>query len=125
MPYAGTFKINGIDFSQYVHKNGPQYTLTPKYGLPDRDTLDGVTHVDYAKHKGTLIVPFNPATPEQARAISSVCKSGVLFVTFYDQDSDADVTIRVKPVQIDRAPALTKRGAVSHYRVSLSAFQEL
>jgi hypothetical protein len=123
--YAKTFMINGVDLSAHVHKRGPQFIDTPVFGLPEKMTLDGVTHVDYKKHKSTIVVPFNPSTPEDARIISNLCKSGILFVTTYNPDDDADVTYTVKPVPVTKDPALTKAGEVSHYRFSNIAFQEL
>ena len=123
--YAKTFRINGVDLSEHVHKNGPQFIDTPVFGLPDKMTLDGVTHIDYKKHKSTIVVPFNPKTPTDARTISKLCKSGILFITAYDPDEDADVTYTVKPVPVIKDPALTQGGTVSHYKISNVAFQEL
>lgn len=123
--YAKTFKINGVDLSAHVHEDGPQFTSVPVFGLPDKMTADGVTHVDFVKYKDVISVPFNPTTPEAARTISNLYKSGVLWLTTYNPDLDADVTIRTKPATISRNPALTAAGIVTHYQIINLPFEEL
>lgn len=123
--YNKTLRIDGYDIAPYVHKKGPQITFTPVYGLPDEETLDGATHTDYAGDRATIVIPFNPMTPEQERHITNLCTGGIKFLTYYDRATDTDITIRVKPVPVTSDPAMTKAGTVTHFKINNLAFASL
>jgi hypothetical protein len=123
--YNKTLRIDGVDISRYVHKSGPQISYAPEYGLQDEVTIDGTIHTDYAGERMTIVIPFNPATPEQARYVSNLIRGGVKWLTYYDADKDEDVTIRCKPAPLKIDPVLTKAGEVALYKITNISFVNL
>lgn len=55
------FKVNGVDFSDIVHKYGYTTDRVPVYSKTVT-TLDGVAHTRLIRTKGILKVPLNPAS---------------------------------------------------------------
>lgn len=123
--YNNTFKINGTDYSAYVHKRGPQMTYTPIKGLPDKMTLDGTMHTDIIGYKRGVSVPFNPMTADTMTAIISAYTSGLLFLTVLDRKTNADATFLAEPGTLVSDPALVKGGAVAMYQIGNLTFKEV
>ena len=124
MAYKKTFKLNGADFAQYVHEDGPQVTNVSVKGLPDEYTEDNKKHIDIRGRKDIYTYPFNPTSEAETRAIKNACAADPLWLTAYDTDIGADRTfpVEVSPVQQD--PAFEEDG-VKYFQLAPITFSEL
>lgn len=118
--YSKVFKMNSKDFSPYVHKEGVSFAYKYRKGLPDKDTMDGTTHVDLGKNKRTVTARFNPQTETIADTILNEYRSGLIFLTI-----DTGTFLSEPITEATKIPALSKKGVVTMYNISPLVFKEL
>lgn len=119
------FKMNGKDFSEHVHKEGISISYTFRKGLPDRETMDGVRHVDLGKNKRLITVRFNPTDQPMTQAILSEYRSGLIALTIYDSAVGGDITITTEPKTAINSPVLVRSDGLRLEQISPLTFEEL
>lgn len=119
------FKIDGIDYTEYAHKNGLTITYAPVYGLPEKMTLDGVTHDDVIKNKATYTIRMNPVKPDIAREILQAYKQPKVYLTIYDVSEGVDKTILCRTGAATSSDPFVKQGEAAYWKLSDLTFREV
>lgn len=89
------FKVNGVDFSDVVHKYGYTTDRVPVFGKTVT-TLDGVDHTRLIRTRGVLKVPLNPTSESRATEFYAELKKLPAEVEYHSFQSGADVTETMK-----------------------------
>jgi hypothetical protein len=117
---AVPFKMNSMDISAYIQKDGVSTTYVYRKGLPDKYTMDGKKHTDMGTNKRIVTIRFNPQSEDVVDQIINEYRSGLIFVTHNTE------MFLCEPVsQATKSAALTVAGEVTAYQVSPLTFEEL
>lgn len=117
------FRMNSKDFSAYVQKNGVSIAYSYRKGLPDKNTNDGVRHVDLGPNKRLVTVNFNPQPEDICDLILSEYRSGLINLTV--RDNGETIMILTEPTSAaTKTPIMTKAG-VTWFQISQLTFEEL
>lgn len=121
---ATTFKMNGKDFSPYVHYYSPSTGASFIKGLSDKYTLDGTLHDDVIAIKDGHTFALNPVTESEMRLIAAEYKAANVYVTLYNAETGADKTVLCRPSPMTRKPALVKQGVITYWQLGDLVFTE-
>lgn len=89
------FTVNGIDFSDIVHKYGYTTDRVPVYG-PTVTTIDGVDHLRLIRTKGMLKVPLNPNSESRVAAFCAELQKLPADVEYHSFQAGVDVSETMK-----------------------------
>ena len=90
-----TFKINGVDFSDVVHKYGYRTDLIPVFSRCVT-TLDHVAHERLVRRRGELTITTNPVPAERAAAFYAALSALPASITYHSFQLGTDVTQTMK-----------------------------
>lgn len=85
------FKVNDIDFSSFVERDGYKTSLAPVYGETIQ-TLDGVGHTAMLRLKGELSLKLNPRTAQDTAALCTELLKAPCEVQYHCLQRNMDVT---------------------------------
>lgn len=85
------FTINGVDFSDVVHKYGYATDSIPVYSRTIT-TLDGVDHCNLIRMRGVLTITTNPVSEARAAAFCSALQSLPAAISYYCFQTGKTVT---------------------------------
>lgn len=89
------FTINGVDFSDVVHKYGYQTDLVPVYSKRVT-TLDKVDHEVVVRRRGGLTITSNPLKRERAKELAAALSSLPGQIGYHSFQLGRDVTQRMR-----------------------------
>lgn len=119
-----TFTINGTDFSGLLTKYGYATAYNPVY-TSSLITMNGVEHLAYLRHRGSLTVTLKPLTGAQVSALTSALSTGVMTVCYTCMQRNTDVTANMKLDGGDSAEFLLKNASRELYGNTQLTFTEL
>ena len=93
------FTINGIDFSEYIDKNGYATKLMPVFS-ETITTLDGVDHKALIRKKGAITVKLNTLNETQLSTLATTVLNAPATVAYHCLERDADVSALMAPSEI-------------------------
>lgn len=90
------FKLNGVDFSNYVDAKGYKTTVTPVFSNTIT-TLDGVGHTALVRYKGSLSISLNALKASDVKNIAMALMNAPVEVAYHCIQRNADVIARMVP----------------------------
>lgn len=103
------FNVNGIDFSDLVHKYG--YTTYRTHVFTDAvRTLDGKDHYSLLRTKGGLKTRLNPAEKSRLQALAEELENLPATVRYYSFQSGTVVTEKMMTVGMPLSLLLSTGG---------------
>lgn len=91
------FKIDGVDFSDYINKSGIIETPRRVTGPNGGTTLDGTHIEDLLTIKYDVEFIIKPLRPEQMKVLISALSKQYVALTYTSGARNADVTIAAVP----------------------------
>lgn len=117
-----TFKLNGVDFSGLVHKNGYQTDLKPVVSWSMTD-LSGVEHQVISRWRYELTLELNPMTAAQAQALCAELRYQPISATFTSLQTGEDVSAEMRVEEMPLQHQLTARNTDWHRGFTLTLQQ--
>lgn len=90
-----TFTINGTDFSGLITKYGYATAYNPVYAQ-NVITMDGVEHLAYLRHKGSLTITLRPLTGAELSTLTAKLATGIMEIQYTCLQRNLDVTATMK-----------------------------
>lgn len=84
-----TWMIDGVDFSQHIHKRGYSVTYEPRYGSNGGTMLDGSETVDILAWKTVLELPINGLPQNEMSALIAASRKGYISISYFDLHANA------------------------------------
>lgn len=119
-----TFEINGTDFSGLLTKYGYETAYDPVY-THSIVTLNGIEHVAYLRHRGSLTITLKPLTGAQLSVFTAALAAGIMTIHYTCLQRNTDVYARMKLASGDSAEFLLKNANRELYGGTQLTFTEL